>query len=84
MFILAPSFLIESFSFLQVIRTTIKSGQSSKFGKIRSYTVGLAALERLGKSADTYNWRNLVATLTSLLLTGTSSFLQVPRTYLHA
>ena len=51
MAILAPSFLIESISFLQVIRTTIKSGKSSKFGKIRSYTVELAALvvQKLGR-----------------------------------
>ena len=31
---LAPSFLIGSFSFLQVTRTTIKSWMSSKFGQI--------------------------------------------------
>ena len=35
---LAPSFLIESSSFLQVTRTTIKSRMSSKFGQIRSGT----------------------------------------------
>ena len=44
---LAPSFLIGSSSFLQVIRTIIKSRMSSKFGPIRQKTVELAALERL-------------------------------------
>ena len=32
---LAPTFLIGSSSFFQVMRTTIKSGQSSNFGQIR-------------------------------------------------
>ena len=43
---LAPSFLIES-SFLQVMRTTIKSRRSSKLSLIGPCTVELAALERL-------------------------------------
>ena len=47
---LATSFLIESSSFLQVIRTTIKSWTSSKFDQIRSWTAELAALEHLEKS----------------------------------
>ena len=46
---LTPSFLIESSSFLQVTRTTIKSLIFSKFGQIRPWTVELAALERLEK-----------------------------------
>ena len=33
---LVPSFLIGSFSFLQAIRTPIKSRMGSKFGRIRS------------------------------------------------
>ena len=44
---LAPSFLIESSSFLQVTRTTITSRTSSKFGQIGQRTAELAALERL-------------------------------------
>ena len=47
---LAPSFLIESSSFLQVRRTTIKSRRSSKFDQIGPWTAELAALERLEKS----------------------------------
>ena len=44
---LAPSFLIGSFSFLQVTRSTIKAWMGLEFGQIRPWTVGLAALERL-------------------------------------
>ena len=44
---LAPSFLIESSSFLQVTRTTIKSGLWFKLSLIRACTAELAALERL-------------------------------------
>ena len=47
---LAPSFLIGSFSFSQVTRTTITSRKSSKLDQIRPWTAELAALERLGKS----------------------------------
>ena len=48
---LAPSILIGSSSFLQVMRTTtcIKSWMSSKFGQIRQRNADLAALERLKK-----------------------------------
>ena len=46
---LAP-FLIGSL-FLQVKRITIKSWKDSQFGKIRPWTVELAALEHLEKSA---------------------------------
>ena len=42
-----PTLLIRSSSFLQVTRTTIKSRLSFKFGRIRSRTVELRALERL-------------------------------------
>ena len=44
---LAPSFLIESSSFLQVTRTIIKSDLSSKLRPIGSCTVEKAALECL-------------------------------------
>ena len=47
---LAPSFLIGSSLFLQVTRTTIKSGLGSKFVRIRPMTCELAALEHLEKS----------------------------------
>ena len=47
---LAPSFLIESSSFLQVTRTTIKSGLSSKLSLTGPCTAELAALERLKNS----------------------------------
>ena len=47
---LAPSFLIGSSSFLQVTRTSIKSRMGSKFGRIRSGTYELRALECLKKS----------------------------------
>ena len=47
---LASSFLIGSSLFLQVMRKTIKSRMSSKFGRIRQGAVELAAPERLEKS----------------------------------
>ena len=47
---LAPTFLIRSCSFLQVTRTTLMSGQSSKSDQIRPWTAELAALECLEKS----------------------------------
>ena len=46
---LAPSFLIRSSSYLQVTRTSITSGTSSKFGQIGPRTAELAALERMKK-----------------------------------
>ena len=46
----APSFLIGSYSYLQVTRTSITSRTSSKFGQIGPRTAELAALERLEKS----------------------------------
>ena len=45
---LAPLFLIGSFSFLQIMRTTINSRKSLNFCQIRGPTAELAALERLG------------------------------------
>ena len=47
---LAPSFLIESSLFFQVSRTTIKAWINAKFGRIRSGTYELAALEHLEKT----------------------------------
>ena len=47
---LASSFLVGSFLFLQVTRTTIKSRMGSEFGKIGPGTEELAAPERLKKS----------------------------------
>ena len=47
---LAPSFLIGSSLFLQVMSTVIKSRMGLKFGKIRLGTYELAALEHLEKS----------------------------------
>ena len=44
---LAPSFLIGSSLFLQVKRSTIKAWMGLKFGQIRPWTLGLAALVRL-------------------------------------
>ena len=46
---LAPSFLIGSSSFLQVMRTTLKAWMSSNFGRIPSLTSEFATLERLIK-----------------------------------
>ena len=47
---LAPSFLIGSSLFLQVIWTTMTSWMGLKLGKIRPGTNELAALESLDKS----------------------------------
>ena len=47
---LAPLFLIGSSSYLQVMRTSIRSRTSSKIGQIRPRTAELAALVRLDKS----------------------------------
>ena len=47
---LAPSFLIGSSSYLQVTRTSITSGTTSKVGQSGPMTAELAALERLEKS----------------------------------
>ena len=50
---------------------------ASKLGRIRPGTYELAALERLKKSPLTYNGRNVVTTLVTSFLDGSSSFLQV-------
>ena len=61
---LAPSFLIESSSYLQVTRTTVIYRTSSNFGEIRPRTAELAALERLRKFPLTHNGENVVSILT--------------------
>ena len=81
---LSPSFLIRSSSYLQVVRISITSRSSVKFGQIIPRTAELAALERLEKSAYTYNGRNLVNTLALSFLIQSSSFLQVTRTCMKA
>ena len=81
---LAPSFLIGSTSYLQVMRTTIISRTSSNLGQIRPKTAELAALERLEKSPYTYTGRNLVNTLAPSFLIRSSSFLQVTMTRIKA
>ena len=81
---LAPSFLIGSSSYLQVTRTSITSRKCLKFGQIGPRTVELAALERLEKSPQTYNGRNLVNTLAPSFLNQSSSFLQVTRACMKA
>ena len=53
---LAPSFLIGSPSFLQVMRTYLTSRMSSKFGQIGPRTAELAALERLEKNSIDLLW----------------------------
>ena len=49
---LAPSFSMGSSSYLQVMRTSITSRMSLKFGQIGPRTAELAVLERLKKSPD--------------------------------
>ena len=44
---LAPSYLIGFSLFLQVKRSTIKAWMGLKYSKIKPWTLGLAALERL-------------------------------------
>ena len=81
---LAPTYLIGSSSFLQVIRTVIRSRMSSKFGKICPWTAELAALERLKKSPLTYNGKDVVNTPALSFLIRSSSFLQVTRTTIRS
>ena len=81
---LVPSFLIGSSSFLQVTRTTTKSGMSSKYILIGSCTAEFAALEYLEKSLYTYNGGNVVNTQVPSVLFVSSSFLQETRTYIKA
>ena len=81
---LVLSFLDGSPSFLQIKRPTIKARMSLNFGKIPSLTSELAALERLEKSPQNYNGRNVVTTLVLSILNGSSSFLHTIRTTIKA
>ena len=67
---LASSFLSVSSSFLQVTRTIIKPGLSSKLSIIGRYTEELATLELLKISPQTYNGRNIVTNLAPSFLIG--------------
>ena len=69
---LAPFFFICASLFFQVTRTTIKFQMGSKFGSIGPGTYDLAALERMEKSLQTYNWRNVVTTLVPSFLDGST------------
>ena len=72
---LAPSFLNQLSSFLQVTRTCMKAWMSSNFGHIPTPTPELSALARL-KNCFIY----VVTTLAPSFLIRSSSFLQVTRT----
>ena len=56
----------------------------SKFSQIRPWTVVLAALERLKKSPETYNGRNVVTTPVLSFLNRLYSFLGIRRTTIKA
>ena len=62
----------------------MKSHRSLKFGQNRLLTAELAALERLKKSPQIYNGRNVVATLVPSFLICSSSDLQVMRSSITA
>ena len=81
---LGLSFLIGSSLFLQVTRTSITSGTSSKLGQIGPRTAELAALERLKKTPLTYNGKNVVTSLAHSFFIESSSFLQITRIYTKA
>ena len=76
---LAPSFYW-FFFILAGTRTTIKARMSLNFSQIRLLTAKLTALERLEKSLQTYNGRNVVTTVVPLFLNVSSLFLQGTRT----
>ena len=77
---LEPTYLIGSSSLFQETRTFLKSGKSSNLRQIGPR----AALDHIEKFPWTYNGRNLINTLAPLLLIGSSSALQVTRTYMKA
>ena len=81
---LAHSFLIESSSFLQATSKPIISRMGSKFSRIRPWAYELPALERLEKSLQTYNGRNIATTLVLSILDGSSSFSHTIRTTIKA
>ena len=57
---------------------------SSKFGQIQTRTAELSALERLEKSPLTYCGRDVLATLATSFLIGSSSFFEEKRTCTNA
>ena len=84
---LEPLFLIGSFSFLQVTRTTIKAWMSLNFGGIPPLTSELAALDQFKKSFIREYSKYLMTCCQvsdrcplGYLLRGSSSYLQVTRT----
>ena len=81
---LASTFLIGSSAFFHLTRTNIKAWMILKFYRIRPRTYELPALERLEKSPQTYNGRNVVTTLVLSILNGSSLFLQIRRTTIKA
>ena len=74
---LAPSFVYESSSFWQVMRTCMKACMSSNFGQIPPPTPELSAPGCLKTSMY-----NVVNTLVPLFLIGSSSYVQVTRTFI--
>ena len=78
---LAPSFLIGSYLFLQVTRTTIKAWMTLNICQIPSPTTELAALERLKNQCTLYN---VVSTVVCSFLDGSASFLQASKTTIEA
>ena len=70
-------------SFLQAKKTPIKSRMGSKFGRIRSGTNELPALERL-KNPHRLIMRNVVTSLLLSILNRSSSYLQIRRTTVEA
>ena len=56
----------------------------SEFGQIRPFDFGLTAIERLKKSPQIYNGRNVVTTLVLSYLNRSYSFLQIRRTTIKA
>ena len=60
------------------------SRMGSKFSRIRPGAFELPALERLEKSLQTYNGRNVATTLVLSILHGSSSFLHSIRTTIKA
>ena len=76
---LAPSFLNQTSSFLQVTRTCMKAWMSSNFSQIPTPTPELSALARLKLL---YNV--VVTTLAPSFLIGSTSYLQVRRTSIRS
>ena len=64
--------------------TCMRAWMSSNSGRIRPWTMELAALERMKKIPKTYNGENDVITFSALFLTGSFSYLQEMRTCIRA